>query len=850
MISLKLCPLGKYGYDARCRGWYDEGKRADSLHLTAPYELASTRDIAIGVTFPLVDASSGAHIGQTLIDFFPDGLQEVTGKHTYDHHPESFTILITPKKNALGGDTLAGPGYAMGSRSPPIQKLVMPCDDQSSENRQHFDTDVLAGLKRGKLGNNTFRRRAFVRNGDNVTCSEAEESLFISYAPVVIRSPKPLRSDDFARGVNVSKILMGSLGIAVPTEVLSAPFAFIEDQATDEINDSTALLVGLIAASATITTIILAIVSRDEFTSFLYFGGLPLLFDPENKPQITISIAKPVTTLLECVKLINKKHTLHDIPPMRGGSREVNQVYASLTKLHKIVRFSNMAFFSGKLKAAYNFLTAALSLFRSADDQKAIGIAANNLGNTCMAIRNQKLSINRCFRIDGKCVQNQALQSYDEAISSATNEYNVISSTENGDLKAKLAEQLANRYFNRGLFFLLTADDACASEESAERGRKDLLKARALDAEVREIWIETRHVHKNSAQYFERLLRRANGLIGLMQKSITECGSWNVTELLEEADSLLFVVWNIPSSPLFRAMSPIGRLQQLEGTTIRYELCRGNTKKAARISHRILSEDEYITETTFSAAASAMLTWFREQPPPQHLRIFEMAIRRDFRRMLRSCKTSSDAALGKNVVIFQDLACHDECDYILQSFYEKLSESCHDDDLMMIMSSGTSTEPQLQFQRMGNMEQADWSPGWKRRRVRDINTDFRRTIRIVLESKEASENDTWIIVTTDRGRWNPIECRLSESHHYLLSEIMQLNKARNSIIHVAIVSMDADDNMAEICSELCRVTRESKYVNVKDGPDDLDDALADIASLVIRGGKTTFPDGITVEALN
>ena len=535
---------------------------------------------------------------------------------------------------------------------------------------------------------------------------------------------------------------------------------------------------------------------------------------------------------------------------MRGGSREVNQVYASLTKLHKIVRFSNMAFFSGKMKAAYNFLTDALRLFRSADDQKAIGIAANNLGNTCMAIRNQQISTNRCFRIDGKCVQNQALQFYDEAIASATNECNVISNTENGDLKAKLAEQLANRYFNRGLFFLLTADDACATEESAERGRQDILKARALDAEVRDIWVETRQVHKNSAQYFERLLRRANGLIGLMQKNITEGGSWNVAELLDEADSLLFVVWNIPGSPLFDAMSLTGRRQQLEGTVIRYEMCRGNMKKAARISHRILSEDEYITESTFSAAASAMLTWFREKPPPQHLRIFELAIRRDFRRMIRSCKTSSDAALGKNVVFFQDLACHDECDYILESFYKKISDSCHDDDLMMIMSSSTYTKAQLRLQRKGDMKQADWCPGWKRRRIRDINTDFRRAIRVVLESEEASENDTWMIVTTDRGRWNPVECRLSESHHYLLSEIVQLNKARNSIIHVAIVSMDADDNMTEICSELCRVSRESKYISVKDGPDALDDALADIASLVIRGGKTTFPDGITMEALN
>jgi hypothetical protein len=510
-----------------------------------------------------------------------------------------------------------------------------------------------------------------------------------------------------------------------------------------------------------------------------------------------------------------------------------------------------MAFFSGKLKRAYKFLTDALSLFRSAGDQKAIGIAANNLGNTCMAIRNQKLSTNRCFRIDGKCVQNQALVSYSEAIESATNEYDYISNTGNDDLRAKLKEQLANRYFNRGLFFLLTAGDACAAEEGTERGRQDLLKARALDAEVRDIWVETRKVHKNSVQYFERLLRRANGLIGLlMLKNTAEGGSWNVAELLDEADSVLFVVWNMLGSPLFDSMSPTGRRQQLEATAIRYEMCRGNTREAARISHRILTNDEYIIEPAVSASASAMLSWFREEPPPQHLRAYEVAIQRELRCMLRSCKITRGAA--KSVVFFYDLDTHNECNYILQSFAEKLYRSCHDEDLMMMMSSSFSTDVRPRLQRNGALEQPDWSPGLTPHRIGDINTDFRKAIRIVLESDKASENDTWIILTTDRGRWNPVECRLSESHHYLLSEIEQLNRTRDTTIHVTIISLDADNSMAEICSELCRVSRKSKYIDVVGGPDELDDALADIASLVIGDGKTTYniPDGITVEALN
>jgi hypothetical protein len=324
-----------------------------------------------------------------------------------------------------------------------------------------------------------------------------------------------------------------------------------------------------------------------------------------------------------------------------------------------------------------------------------------------MAIRNQKLSTNRCFRIDGKCVQNQALVSYSDAIESATNEYDYVLNTGNDDLRAKLKEQLANRYFNRGLFFLLTAGDACAAEGFLERGRQDLLKARALDAEVRDIWVETRHVHKNSVQYFERLLRRANGLIKLlMLKKIAEGESWNVAELLDEADSLLFVVWNMPGSPLFDSMSRTGRRQQLEATAIRYELCRGNTREAARISYRIVKDDEYIIEPAASASASAMLSWFREEPPPQHLRASELAIQRQLRCMLRSCKTSSDAA--KTVVFFHDFATHDECDYILQSFAEKLSDSCHDEDLMMmIMSSSSSTDAQFQLQQNGDLKEAD-----------------------------------------------------------------------------------------------------------------------------------------------
>lgn len=37
-----LCQEGKYGYDARCRPWYDEGMKKGGTHITAPYSFVNS----------------------------------------------------------------------------------------------------------------------------------------------------------------------------------------------------------------------------------------------------------------------------------------------------------------------------------------------------------------------------------------------------------------------------------------------------------------------------------------------------------------------------------------------------------------------------------------------------------------------------------------------------------------------------------------------------------------------------------------------------------------------------------------------------------------------------------------
>ena len=67
----ELCPVGKYGYDARCRGWYHDGKTQSitsngSLHITSPYVFAEDGTLGQSMTSPLIDPAGKRHIGQVL----------------------------------------------------------------------------------------------------------------------------------------------------------------------------------------------------------------------------------------------------------------------------------------------------------------------------------------------------------------------------------------------------------------------------------------------------------------------------------------------------------------------------------------------------------------------------------------------------------------------------------------------------------------------------------------------------------------------------------------------------------------------------------------------------------------
>jgi hypothetical protein len=217
VVNPDLCPLGKFGYDPRCRGWYGAGKEraleGDPIYLTPPYRFAAVTDVGTSAVSPLIDPRSGEFIGQTLIDFSP--LQMLKA---LDETNSYFYYVISPSTSA-SDDTIIGPGHPIGDDPAAIADVILPLDALDSKNRADF-ANVIYEMKEGQSGEALFTRTA--ENG-------AAEKIMLAYAPVYARTLSPARPDDFARGSNYSHMLLYSVAVARLEKTLAKPFIEIED---------------------------------------------------------------------------------------------------------------------------------------------------------------------------------------------------------------------------------------------------------------------------------------------------------------------------------------------------------------------------------------------------------------------------------------------------------------------------------------------------------------------------------------------------------------------------------------------------------------------------------------------
>lgn len=172
--------------------------------------------------------------------------------------------MITPTSDALGHDTVVGPGFSFGKGGGDgvgIKELLQP--DAA------FDS-ILRKMKAGKQGFGTF---------SGTVGSNDEEKMYIAYAPVYVRNYHPLNSSDIASGVKNETILVYSLALVETETGIKQPFESIDDLASNIVNICIGVLAGLIVIS------ILLMV----YVAF----------------RVTTSMSKPILQLLDVVQKIN-----------------------------------------------------------------------------------------------------------------------------------------------------------------------------------------------------------------------------------------------------------------------------------------------------------------------------------------------------------------------------------------------------------------------------------------------------------------------------------------------------------------------------------------------------------------
>lgn len=538
-----------------------------------------------------------------------------------------------------------------------------------------------------------------------------------------------------------------------------------------------------------------------------------------------------------------------DLPPLKGGSREANQVYTSFAKLYKIVRMSNASFFSGDLKWAHHIANDALKLFRKIGDQKAVAIACNNIGNTILALSVQRRERGMCFKSESACQRNESLRHFDEAIEIGTRQFET---SDSDDKKAEFAQQLADRHFNRAMCLMHYLDDPCSPTNAKEKAFVDLYKCKEYDRGVQEYMLHEKLMFKYSDIIFERLLRRIHGLTFMFGMDNTVWQVWDVNDLVEQADLMLQAAWDQEKAPLFQDVGRIGRLQQLEGAVIGLELVSGKLEEASQLAMRMLVEDEFLIDSSFVVAADTVLRLMKE-PNLGWSREAKLRTSLEFRRMRRAGKrTALDIErcfvfcieLGENLDGSPTLS---KINTEVMAFYE---EQCNDKDTVGLVAMNDRTDRNLII-KLGPKETVDT----EQREALEIATmkvasktskpALPNAVDMVVSPSRSRTSDVFLIYITDGSVWDPL------SFVSMTKKVNEASSKRTASINVISIGVNVqDEDFSQNCRNLCLATRSrtSGFLPVfDDGIEDVFEKAAEIVSSTSSSESSRMQLGITME---
>lgn len=568
----EICPEGKYGYDARCREWYDTGRSlyhgfGNSFYLTAPYQYGAG-NFAQSATSPLVDPQTKRHVGQALIDFNSNNIFEALGHQNTPLYGMGYPVLITANPDSFVGDTVIGPGFASDGPAPSIEELVFSgaegCAGSVCTGQQEF-RDAVSLMKRGSYGSSRFPKK-----GDDGSV----RTMNIAHAPVVVKVHSPKNSSDFARGIDAGEQVIYSLGLIISIEGLLEPFEAIEENIDRQMD-------------VAVITLCIAIV----------VAGIILVYI---SATVAASIAKPMVYLKSLITHLNRL-SVDDITSSASpevnkdyGCREVRHVSSTMEVLYKVVRDANVAFFAGDVETAYAVLVDTLRLFVRLDNKKAIGVSNNNLGNTMLTMYRRMESSGEetvCGFTQREIVE-KGVGYFHKAIKLGEAAYDEFYETEGWSPNClEFMQHLSNRYFNRAMFLLTVKDSHKNPKELEELGFRDLQIVRDMDVEIVDEGTQVGWNVRTPDQLFEVKLSRIKGHLQLLEMGYPD--DWEVDEHIEDACKIVKDEMKNASSKLFADLSPAGRMQQVENELMRYLMLKEDLTTAAKVAIRMLMEDEY-----------------------------------------------------------------------------------------------------------------------------------------------------------------------------------------------------------------------------------------------------------------
>ena len=261
-LQPNLCPLGKYGYDPRCRKWYVDGKKKaffSGLHITSPYVFAGLDDtVAQTGTSSIANPSTNEYVGQILLDFLPVSLITMLESGT-TLPKDGFSVLITPETNAV-----VGPGYSREEGDVPITEIVLQNDDcvsqPLSEPCVKFQK-IVGMMSDGRSGSDIFIRS---------TSTGQKEKIRISYAPVAVNSFQAIDSSTFGSGVELESNLVYSIALAAPEEPMLEPFQSVVTKTGTDVTIGIAVISVLLVLALLILVSVAYWVARSLIVSVIH----------------------------------------------------------------------------------------------------------------------------------------------------------------------------------------------------------------------------------------------------------------------------------------------------------------------------------------------------------------------------------------------------------------------------------------------------------------------------------------------------------------------------------------------------------------------------------------------------